>query len=67
MAKINLTDSAVDRLATTKTQEDYWHSNWPFKGSFGVRVSKTGRKTWVWLETWKEDGKPKTHSDGVPP
>lgn len=59
MAKINLTDSSVDRLSTSKVQEDFWHSKWPYRGSFGLRVSQTGRKTWVWLESWKEDGKTK--------
>ncbi len=44
MPSIKLTVPAVEKLATRKTREDYWDKLLP---GFGLRVSKTGRKTWV--------------------
>lgn len=44
MPRIKLTAPAVEKLATKKPREDYWDNLLP---GFGLRVSKTGRKTWV--------------------
>lgn len=48
--RIKLTEPAVRRLSTKKTQEDFWDKDWRWPGSFGMRVSKTGTKTWQYIE-----------------
>ncbi|HOM99870.1 MAG TPA: tyrosine-type recombinase/integrase [Acidobacteriota bacterium] len=48
MATRNLTDKTLKTLKTDKPQEDFWDSGFSLKGgSFGVRVSKDGRKTFL--------------------
>lgn len=44
MASIDLTEHALSVLQTTLSQEEFYDSRFFAGGSFGVRVSKTGRK-----------------------
>ena len=44
MPNAHLTDRKLQALKTEKTQEDFWDRS---LGGFGVRVSKTGRKSFV--------------------
>ncbi|MCH7992026.1 MAG: DUF4102 domain-containing protein, partial [Gemmatimonadetes bacterium] len=45
MPRKKLTDRSLRNLSTEKTLEEYWDTSFP--GSFGVRVMKSGRKTFV--------------------
>jgi integrase len=46
MPPVKLTDRYLRHLKTEKTQEDFWDEKFP--GSFGVRVTKRGAKTFIW-------------------
>lgn len=45
MAKQNFTARFLDSVKTEKVQEDFWDQKTP---GFGVRVSRSGRKTWFY-------------------
>ncbi len=45
MPTAKLTDRLLKTLKTEKTLEEHWDQSFP--GSFGVRVMKSGRKTFV--------------------
>lgn len=49
MARTRLTESRVRTLRTSRPDEDHWHTGWHHAGQFGLRVSSTGRKTWVYI------------------
>ncbi len=44
MAHVKLTDRTIQSLQTAHSQEDFFDSTFTHGGSFGVRVSKAGRK-----------------------
>ena len=46
MATVRLTDRLIRNLTTDKTQEDFYDENFS-GGSFAVRVSKHGRRSFV--------------------
>lgn len=45
MPTAKLTDRLLKNLKTKETVEEFWDQSFP--GSFGVRVMKSGRKTFV--------------------
>ena len=47
MPRVNLTDRLLKNLKTEDTLEEFWDQAFP--GSFGVRVMKSGRKTFVFM------------------
>ena len=47
MATAKLTDRLLKNLKTEETVEEYWDQSFP--GSFGVRVMKSGRKTFTFM------------------
>ena len=50
MARAKFTDAWLRRVATTKAKEDFRDRNWHLPGSFVLRVSATGAKSWRYIE-----------------
>lgn len=63
MPRVKISSRNLDRLTSEgKVQLDWWDTQWRHPGSFGLRVARTGTKTWTYLET-STDGR-KRHSLG---
>lgn len=63
MARKVLTDANISALSTSKPNIDVWHKKWMHRGSFGLRVSRTGRKVWIYRENLqRDDGRTRTIS-----
>lgn len=51
MPKISLSDQTIDALIAGSKQEDFYDSNFKYKGSFGIRVGLGGKKTFFLLHS----------------
>ena len=49
MAFLALTDSSLASLSTSKAQEEIYDSSFRLSGSFGIRLSSTGRKVFFFI------------------
>jgi len=65
MAYVKLTDRTVQSLKTSQQQEDFYDNTFNSGGSFGVRVSRAGRK--VFFVFYRAQGKKKRFNLGAYP
>ena len=63
MPTTKLTDRLLKNLKTEQTVQEFWDQSFP--GSFGVRVMKSGRKTFMFL--YRSDGRRRRMKLGVYP
>ena len=63
MPTTKLTDRLLKNLKTEQTVQEFWDQSFP--GSFGVRVRKSGRKTFMFL--YRTDGRRRRMKLGVYP
>ncbi len=65
MARVKLSDRLVRNLKAGPKRTEYWDETFPGGGSFGIRVSTKGKKSWVLV--YREAGRLKWKTLGVYP